>query len=176
MCLCLVTQLCSALCNSMDCSPPGPSVHGIFQARILEQVTISFSTGIILTQGSNPSLQCLLHCRWVLYQLSHEGSPHMLLYMYKCIRMYTYRYMYTYICTHIHTYYIHIDRLTLQTTQAMRFLRAETKSVPSLHTHLALALTPHLGQVLLLETIVVAGPPRRPLLILTGIRVPFYIG
>ena len=39
----LVTQLCLTLCNPMDCSPPGSSVHGIFQARILEWVAISFS-------------------------------------------------------------------------------------------------------------------------------------
>ena len=32
----LVDQSCLTLCNHMDCSPPGPSVHGIFQARILE--------------------------------------------------------------------------------------------------------------------------------------------
>ena len=36
-------QSCPALCNPMDCSPPGSSVHGIFQARILEWVTISYS-------------------------------------------------------------------------------------------------------------------------------------
>ena len=39
----LVTQSCPKLCNSMDCSPPGYSVHGILQARILEWVAISFS-------------------------------------------------------------------------------------------------------------------------------------
>ena len=33
------------LCKSTDCSPPGPSVHGILQARILEGVAISFSRG-----------------------------------------------------------------------------------------------------------------------------------
>ena len=38
-----VTQLCLTLCDLMDCSPPGVSVHGIFQARILEWVTIPFS-------------------------------------------------------------------------------------------------------------------------------------
>ena len=38
-------QLCPALCDPMDYSPPGPSVHGIFQAKILEQVAISFSRG-----------------------------------------------------------------------------------------------------------------------------------
>ena len=36
--LCLVTQLCLTLCNPMDCGPPGSSVHGILQARILEWV------------------------------------------------------------------------------------------------------------------------------------------
>ena len=35
------------LCDSMDCSLPGSSVHGIFQARILEWVDISFSNQII---------------------------------------------------------------------------------------------------------------------------------
>ena len=38
-----VPQLCLILCNSMDCSPPGSSVHGIPQARLLEWVAISFS-------------------------------------------------------------------------------------------------------------------------------------
>ena len=38
-----VTQSCLTLCDPMDCSPPGSSVHGILQARILEQVAIPFS-------------------------------------------------------------------------------------------------------------------------------------
>ena len=38
-----VTQSCPTLCNPMDCNPPGSSIHGIFQARILEWVAISFS-------------------------------------------------------------------------------------------------------------------------------------
>ena len=38
----LVTQLCLTLCDPMHCSPPGSSIHGIFQARILEWVAISF--------------------------------------------------------------------------------------------------------------------------------------
>ena len=45
MCMCLVTQLCLTLCDPMDCSLPGSSVHGILQARILEQVVIPFSRG-----------------------------------------------------------------------------------------------------------------------------------
>ena len=38
-----VTQPCPTLCDPIYCSPPGSSVHGIFQARILEWVAISFS-------------------------------------------------------------------------------------------------------------------------------------
>ena len=41
----LVVQLCLTLCDSMDCSLPGSSVHGILQARILEWVAIPFSKG-----------------------------------------------------------------------------------------------------------------------------------
>ena len=44
MCV-LVAQSCLNLCDSMDCSPPGSSIHGILQARILEWVAISFSKG-----------------------------------------------------------------------------------------------------------------------------------
>ena len=41
----LIAQSGTTLCNPMDCSPPGSSVHGILQARILEWVAISFSRG-----------------------------------------------------------------------------------------------------------------------------------
>ena len=41
--LVLVAQSCPTLCDPMDCSLPGSSVHKIFQARILEWVAISFS-------------------------------------------------------------------------------------------------------------------------------------
>ena len=40
-----ITQSCLTLCSPVDCSPPGSSVHGIFQARILKWVAISFSRG-----------------------------------------------------------------------------------------------------------------------------------
>ena len=60
------------LCALMDCSPPGSSVHGISQARILEWAAISFSRGSSRPRESNPGL---LHCRWILYHLSHQGSP-----------------------------------------------------------------------------------------------------
>ena len=64
----LVTELCPTLCDPLD--PPGSSVRGILQARILEWVAIPFR-GIFLTRGSNPSL---LPCQQVVY-LSCQGSP-----------------------------------------------------------------------------------------------------
>ena len=45
-----ITLLCLTLCNPVDYGPPGSSVHGIFQARILEWVAISFSRGSSQTQ------------------------------------------------------------------------------------------------------------------------------
>ena len=43
VCVCVRAQPCLTLCDPMDCSPPGSSVHGISQARILEWVAISNS-------------------------------------------------------------------------------------------------------------------------------------
>ena len=67
----LVTQSCLTLCDPVDCSPPGSSVHGILQARILEWVAIPFS------RESSPSRDQT----WVsyitgrfFYSLSHQGS------------------------------------------------------------------------------------------------------
>ena len=64
-------QSCLTLCDSMNCSLPHSSVHGILQARILEWVAIPFSREIFLTQGSNLGL---LHCRGILYHLGHQES------------------------------------------------------------------------------------------------------
>ena len=44
-CVSVCAQSRPTLCNPMDCSPPGSSVHGISQARLLEWVTISFPRG-----------------------------------------------------------------------------------------------------------------------------------
>ena len=55
--LCVYAQSCPTLCNSMDCSPPGSSVHGISQARTLEWVPF-------LPPGDLPDLGlnlCLLY-------------------------------------------------------------------------------------------------------------------
>ena len=65
MCYTKLLQSYPTLCDPMDCSPPASSVHGIFQARILEWVAISFSiykyiapftNGVLLSkQKDNPS-------------------------------------------------------------------------------------------------------------------------
>ena len=55
MCACC-GQLCPLLCDVMNCSPWGSSVHGTFQARILEQVAISFSRGSSWPRDQTPSL------------------------------------------------------------------------------------------------------------------------
>ena len=69
---CLVTQSCLTLCDLMDCSPPGSSVHGILQARKVEWVAISFPRG---SSWPRARTQVSLHCRWILCQLSYQGSP-----------------------------------------------------------------------------------------------------
>ena len=53
----LVAQLCPTLCDPVDCSPPGSSVHEVFQARILEWVATSFSKG-----SSQPRDQTRVSC------------------------------------------------------------------------------------------------------------------
>ena len=75
--LVLLTQSCLIVCDHMDCSLPGSSVHGISQARLLEWIAIPFSRGIFLTQELNSGL---LLCRQILYHLSHQGSH----YCYTC--------------------------------------------------------------------------------------------
>ena len=61
-CCCLVVKL--YLCNPVDCSQPGFSFHGIFQARILEWAAVSFSR-----ETSPPRDQTCVSCigMWVLY-------------------------------------------------------------------------------------------------------------
>ena len=59
------------LCDPMDCSPPGSSVRGIL-SKNTGVGTHSLLQGIFLTHGSNPPL---LHCRQVLYHLTHQGDP-----------------------------------------------------------------------------------------------------
>ena len=58
----------------MDCSLPGSSVHGIFQAKISDWVAISFFQRMFPTQEPNLHLLCLLHWQADSLPLSHLGS------------------------------------------------------------------------------------------------------
>ena len=68
--LCFVAQSCPTLCGPVDCSPPGSSVHCDSPDKNTRVGGLSLLCGIFPTQGSN---QGLLHCRWILYQLSYQG-------------------------------------------------------------------------------------------------------
>ena len=70
--LCLVAQLCPALCNPMDCSLPGSSVHGDSPGKNTGGGCRALLQGVFPTQELNPGLP---HCRCILYPLSHHGSP-----------------------------------------------------------------------------------------------------
>ena len=61
------------LCDLMDCSLPGSSVHGVFRAKSSGVVCHFLLQGIFPSQGSNPGL---LHCRQTLSRLSHQGRSH----------------------------------------------------------------------------------------------------
>ena len=73
--LCLVAQLCPTLCDPVDCSPPGSSVHGDSPCKNTGVGWHALLQGIFWTQGLNPGL---LHCRRILYH--HIVIP---LYLYR---------------------------------------------------------------------------------------------
>ena len=68
----LVAQSCLTLCDPMDCSQTGSSVHEIFPGKVTGVGYHFLLQGIFPTRGSNP---IPLHCRQILYRLSYKGSP-----------------------------------------------------------------------------------------------------
>ena len=73
--LCLLAQSCLTLCDSMDHSPPGFSVHGDAPGKNTGVGCHPLLQGIFPTQRLNPGLP---HCRWILYHLTHQahGNDH----------------------------------------------------------------------------------------------------
>ena len=67
-----VAQLCPTLCDPTDCSLPGSSIHGIFQARVLEWVAVSFSRESSQSRDLT-QVSCIAGRRFM--GLSHQGSP-----------------------------------------------------------------------------------------------------
>ena len=65
---CMCAQACLTLCNFTDCNPPDSSILGIFQARILEWVALSYSRGSSLWPWDGTYIICIsLSGRWILY-------------------------------------------------------------------------------------------------------------
>ena len=70
--LCCAQLHSPTLWDPMNCSPPGSSVHGDSPGKNTGVGCHALLQGIFPTQESN---QSLLHCRWILYQLSYQRSP-----------------------------------------------------------------------------------------------------
>ena len=73
---CVHAQFCPALCNPMDCSPPGSSGHGIFQARRLEWVVISYP-GDLPDPGTEPSSPASPEWAGRFFTTATPGKPHL---------------------------------------------------------------------------------------------------
>ena len=70
-CMCALLLSRVWLCNPMDCNPPGSFVHGSSSGKNTGVGWHSLLRGIFPIQGLNPGLP---HCRWILYDLCHQGS------------------------------------------------------------------------------------------------------
>ena len=68
-----VAQSCPTLCDPMDCSPPGSSVHGIFQATVLEWGAIAFSR--YMYGISKKKKKCHMCLSFLYTATSHQGLP-----------------------------------------------------------------------------------------------------
>ena len=73
--LCWVAQSHLTLCDPVDHSLPGSSVHGDSPGKNTGEGCHTLLQGIFPTQGLNPGLP---YCRWILYHLSHQESPRIL--------------------------------------------------------------------------------------------------
>ena len=71
----LCAQSCPTLCDPMDCSPPGSSVHGIFQARTLQCVVISYSRGSFQPWDQTHISYVSCTGRQILLPLHHVATP-----------------------------------------------------------------------------------------------------
>ena len=78
VCVCVCAQSCPILCNPMDCSLPGSSVHGISQARILEWVAISYCRGSSWPRVWTQVSTLLVHWQADSLPLHHLGSPNLM--------------------------------------------------------------------------------------------------
>ena len=81
VCVCVCSQSCMTLWNPKDCKPPSSSVRGIFQARILEWVAISFSRGSYRTRDRT-RVSCVSSVgKWVLYPCTTWEALNTIIYL-----------------------------------------------------------------------------------------------
>ena len=71
--ICMCIQSCLTLCNPLDYTLPGSSVHWDFSGKNTGVGCHFLFQGIFLTQGQNPCLLYLRHCSWILHPLSCQG-------------------------------------------------------------------------------------------------------
>ena len=102
ICVCVYAQSCLTLCNPMNCSPPGSSVHGILQARILEWVAISFSRGSSQPRVRHTSLAFPALAGRFFTTVSPRKPQ---IYTYVCIYTYVFTHNLFYICLFIQEMY-----------------------------------------------------------------------
>ena len=88
-----VTQSCPTLCSPMDCTPPGSSVYGIFQARTL---AISYSRRSSLFRDRTCITWGSCIGKWILYHWCYLRSP--------MLSAINFKIFYTYLCMHTHTH------------------------------------------------------------------------
>ena len=81
--VCVCAQSCPTLCDPMDSNLPGSSVHGIFQARMLEWVAISCSRGSSWPRDWNCVFLCLRIDKWILYNCTPWEACIICIYTYK---------------------------------------------------------------------------------------------
>ena len=79
ICCCSVAKSCLTLCSSLDCSPPGSSVHGIFQTRILEWVATPYFRG---SSQIRDQAHVSYFSRWIFYP---RGTGEALLSTCRCL-------------------------------------------------------------------------------------------
>ena len=118
----LVTQSCPSLCDPMDCSLPWLLCPWNSSGKNTGVGWHSLLQGVLLIQGSNLSL---LHCRHILYYLSHQGNPAILLlgiYLDKTLikKLYTLQCSYYYYCC-----CCHFSRVRVCATPSLGFSRQE---------------------------------------------------
>ena len=92
--LCLVSQLCPTLCDSMDCSPPGSSVYGDSPGKNTGVGCHALLQGIFPTQGSNLCLLNLLHWQADSLPLAPHGKPIAEFYLLAICKEFLYLYLY----------------------------------------------------------------------------------